>query len=228
MEFQTSSQSTTSASRTIPVENRPTIPPITCTSSFRSRTVLDDRIFCQTTPNSGRWRESEVVTIPEETLVDRGRSHTCARFIGNLTVLNVEGIPVLFAEKFRIKFTEDLDFRHKLSLATRIVTNAVSNIRSYIAKALNISKEQLSVSLTAVDPTILGFTAGGPVMVNVVPFIGTVQLNDEAQMAIEDSVFLTICHELCHRASQHDTFFAQENAKLVYLLTEPQSNLKSK
>jgi hypothetical protein len=80
-----------------------------------------------------------------------------------------------------------------------------------IAQTLDIPLKNLHVMMVAVTNRLLGFTRQGGIFINLPPLKGM------SMDQMQQSIFLTLCHEITHRSvSPHNTQFASLNSKLVF------------
>jgi WLM domain len=132
-----------------------------------------------------------------------------------LKKLRVGSYEIFFSAEILAIFESDLLFRNSLTARMEPLCAMVANVRLFVSQRLAIDSREIFVVPVAVNQQTLGFTNGGAIYLNLVPLSGSYE-------ATETSIFMTILHELTHRAhKKHDSAFAQENARLVFKVMRP-------
>jgi len=128
-------------------------------------------------------------------------------FKGSLT-LEMLGNEVVYMDSSRTgEFIKDEDLGQVAIRVHAILDDLVPKV----AQALDIPLKNLPVMMVAVTNRLLGFTRQGGIFINLPPLKGM------TMDATQQSVFLTLLHEIAHRSvSPHNTHFASLNSKLVF------------
>ncbi|KAI8902801.1 hypothetical protein BC833DRAFT_571671 [Globomyces pollinis-pini] len=177
--------------------------------SIKDRVKVDNRIMNNNLKNEVAPNRLDIPAESGQT----GRSGNCEIHIGELLMKDIDQ-NILFSREIWETYLDDVDLQMQIKQSLPLLNRIIENSRRMIANKLHMtSHSQLSITPVLIREDILGFTNGGIIYLNLLPL----RVAKEQPLDVEDSIFMTICHELTHRAHRvHDSAFAQENSKLIY------------
>ena len=138
--------------------------------------------------------------------------NTCKPVEGELNA-HLVGENVVYFSESQSALLENAQFMHSLAKSLPTIISTTEAVRQSIMRSLQIAPNAFTIVNVVVDSTTLAFTFEGGIYLNCKPIADATNLK-----TLKTHIYFSLIHELTHRSRHgHDTHFASEYGKLVYL-----------